>query len=86
MHIFVCVYVYVYACACVYTCMYVCMCVWVRVCMSVCACMRPSIPNVKDFNETIDNKRLILDWKLLSATVTIHVSRPQQDSDGRLQK
>ena len=37
-------------------------------------------------NLTIDNKRLILDWKLLSATVTIRVSRPQQDSDGRLQK
>ena len=36
--------------------------------------------------EIIDNKRLILDWKLLSATVTIRVSRPQQDSDGRLQK
>ena len=35
---------------------------------------------------TIDNKRLTLDWKLLSATVTIRVSRPQQDSDGRLQK
>ena len=34
----------------------------------------------------IDNKRLILDWKLLSATVTIRVSCPQQDSDGRLQK
>ena len=34
----------------------------------------------------IDNKRLILDWKLLSVTVTIRVSRPQQESDGRLQK
>ena len=34
----------------------------------------------------IDNKHLLLDWKLLSAVVTIRVSRPQQDSDGRLQK
>ena len=38
------------------------------------------------FGGNIDNKRLILDWKLLSATVTIRVSHPQQDSDGRLQK
>ena len=41
---------------------------------------------IRKFTYTIDNKRLILDWKLLSATVTIRVSRPQQDSDGRLQK